>query len=184
MRLRISAVATVIALATIPIAAGPLTKGDKETSFRLSFAKVEFGSAEGFDLGSTETLDASFSYGWLLSDSHEIGGLVAYNKQDYDGGDLFEDQKTDGSAFGVFYNYNFKTQGNLAPFVGVSASVLGGDVGDLYDWEYDLLAGIKLYPFEHAGVVFEVSYGMLQSSEDGLPDGDGLALGVGLLLKY
>lgn len=50
--------------------------------------------------------------------------------------------------------------------------------------EYGAEAGLKLYPFEHGGVRFGVRYSKLRSDVDGLPDTDGLGLGVALLLKH
>jgi hypothetical protein len=101
-----------------------------------------------------------------------------------DGGDILADSDTDGTSVGAFYHFNFKTAGVVTPFLGVNVDMLGGDVGDLYDLEYGADVGIKLYPFDHGGVGFSLGYSKLKADIDGLPDADGLSLGVALLLKY
>ena len=72
----------------------------------------------------------------------------------------------------------------VAPYLGLGFTVLGGDVGDLYDREYGAELGLKVYPFEHAGFLVGVRYANLKAAVEGLPDAFGLSLGVGLLMKF
>jgi len=163
---------------------GELKKGENEATFRFSYANIDMGSSGGLDVGSQENTDVHVAWGYLLTDTSEVGVSFGYIKQDFSGSDIFESETTDGTTFGVFYDYNFKTKGQVLPYVGVGVSTIGGDLGDLYDLEFGVEAGIKFYPFDHAGVNVGVSYSKLQGAESGIPDGDGIALGAGLLIKF
>ena len=50
----------------------------------------------------------------------------------------------------------------MVPFIGADVAYFGGDVGDAYDWGYGATAGMKLYPYEHVGVIMGVSYQQLR----------------------
>ena len=76
--------------------AGELSKGDNELVFEFSYADSDFGSSGGFDLGSTEEIELSLSYGWMLTDSHEVGLVVGYFDEEIDSGDFNTDEETDG----------------------------------------------------------------------------------------
>jgi hypothetical protein len=178
--------ALVLFLGVIGVAsADGLEKGDNEVSLRLSYSDTDFGSdSSGSDLGSTKNTDVSISYGWLVTDRHEVGLIAAYSKLKIDGGDIFLDESVDGTRFGAFYIYNFGASGSLTPYVGASLSTLGGDLGDSYNLQYGAEAGLKFYPFENGGISFGLGYSKLKADMPGLDDADDLNIGVGLLLKY
>lgn len=165
------------------LAEGPV-KGENEFSLSASYSKLDFGVAAGYDLGSTTDSSVGLSYGWMLTDMHEVGFVVSYMKQEFEGGDFFESMDTDGTGFGGFYNLNVKTTGNITPYVGASVIKYGGDMGDAYDIQYGIDGGIKLYPFEHGGIVFSLNYAKLKADMDEMPDADAIGLGVGMILKY
>jgi len=184
MRMRgIVAVAVLILCGTV-FAEG-FEKGDAELSFRISYVDVDFGSTQGLDLGGTTDAELTFAGGWLLTQSHELGLSLGYVKQEIEGGDVFQSEDTDGTSLGAFYNYNFTTTSSVTiPFIGFNFAALGGDVGDVYNFQYGVEAGLKIYPFEHGGVVFSIGYTELVAEEDQLPDGSALSLGGGLLLRF
>ena len=165
-------------------AAGELQKGDNEVAFEAAYSDTDFGSSEGFDLGSTKETDLSLSYGWLVTDHHEFGLVAGYFKQDIDGGDVFANAEVDGTRLGGFYTYNFGNYGNVTPYVGGVISTLGGDLGDSFDLQYAAEVGIKVYPWEHGGFNVGLGYFQLTADAPGLDDADGLNLGIGVLLKY
>ncbi len=163
---------------------GGLEKGDREVAFRLVYADVDFGSTRGIDLGGTTDAELSFSIGWLLTNSHQLGFGLGYVRQEIDGGDVFADEDTDGTTYLGFYNYNFRTESILTPYVGIQLAGLGGDVGDLYNFQYGAEVGLKIYPFEHGGVNVFLAYSELSADEEGIPDASAFGLGAALLLKF
>ncbi len=43
-----------------------------------------------------------------------------------------------------------------------------------YDFQYGIEGGIKVYPFEHAGVIIGLEWAQLQAAENLYDDADGL----------
>jgi hypothetical protein len=142
---------------------------------------LTYANVDADDVETTDTrLD--LAYGRYLTDSHEVGALVTYFENEIDIGP--ESESVDGTGLGAFYHFNFQTAGMITPYLGVNASFLGGDIGDVYDFQYGIEGGIKVYPFEHAGILVGVEWSQLQSDVDGLDDADGLAFGVGLMIRF
>jgi len=179
----VAIVAAMLTVCGLCMAGGP-EKGENETAFRLSYSDTDFGSTGGLDFGSSQDTDVSLAYGWYLTDSHELGLSLGYVKQEIKGGSLGPDASIDGTQFGGFYNYNFSAGTTLTPYLGASLATMGGDLGDAYDFSYGVEFGVKVYPFEHGGFSFGLSYSELLSDTPGLPDASGINLGAGLLLKY
>ena len=177
-----------IAMMALSLPLSSLAQGprddESEVMLRAGYASMDFGTTMGFDLGGTTDISLVLNHGWMLSDNHELGIALSYAKQDYEGGDIFEDSETDASGLGGFYQYNVRTSGNITPFFGAYGSVLGGDTGEVYNFEIGAEGGIKIYPFEHGGVVVSLSYSQLSADDDEMPDASIFALGAGLLLKY
>jgi hypothetical protein len=179
------AVALVLLIACVGgAAAGELTKGDKEAAFRFAYSNTDLGTSDGSDFGSVENIDLSITYGWLLTDRHQLGLLAGYLKEETDGGNLFEDSSVDATRLGGFYAFNIKTKGILTPYIGASIASIGGDLSDAYNLQYGAEIGLKIYPFEHAGLSIGLGYAQLASDAEGLPDASGISLGAGLLIKY
>jgi len=156
-------------------AASP-TQGNNEFTGRFSYSDISFGS---YDQKETEL---TIAYGRYLTDMHEIGFSASYTDLEADVDGFSE--SVDGSSLGVFYNLNFPTSGSILPFIGVGVATIGGDLGDAYDWGYDISAGLKIYPFQHAGFVFQVSYTELMAAEDFIEDADGIVVGAGLIIRF
>jgi len=158
------------------VAAG-VAKGQNEVAGLITYADVDYGDSD-----SKET-DLRLSYGRYLTDMHEIGVSVGYFKQEL-GDEDFGSVSVDGSTLGVFYHLNFPTSGTVTPYIGVNGAWLGGDISDAYDFQYGVSAGIKIYPFEHAGFSFGASYQKLNGAESYIDDADGISVAIGLLVRF
>ncbi len=165
-------------------AADGLEKGDHEASLRASYSDTDFGSSEGLDLGSTEQTELVLTYGWMVTDRHEFGFTFGYIRDKFDGGEVFESSSVDGTSLGGFYAFNFGGSETVTPYVAAVLAVLEGDLGDTYDMEMGAEVGIKIYPFEHAGLSIGAGWSKLQSDVEGLDDADTVSIGAGLLIKY
>lgn len=151
--------------------ADQLKKSDKELGFTFSYSDIS--PDQGDDL-STTVLDGFF--GWLLTDHHEVGGLLTYTETEVG------NASTDSSAFGVFYDYNFQAGTNLNPYVGGHYQTIGGDQGDFLDSRYGLRGGIKIYPWSNGGFNFGLSWDQFTGA-DNFGDADGTTLFGGVLIK-
>jgi len=167
----------VLILATGTAFAEKPMAGDNELSARFSYSDVDYGS------GSTTDTELTATWGRYVTANHQFGLSVSYVEQEIDD-DFFGGESTDGNELGVFYAYNFSTTGTMTPFVGIGASIIGGDLGDIYDSSYGLEAGLKVFPYKHAGFVFSVAYAELQAAESFIDDADGLSVGAGLLIRF
>lgn len=149
-----------------------VAQGQNEAAGRLSYTDVDYG-----DFDSSEA-QLDFSYGRYITDMHQVGVSAGYFRQEV------ADVSADGTTVGAFYALHFPASGILTPYVGLSAAFIGGDVGDLYDFQYGVGAGLKIYPYEHAGISVGIAYQQLQAAEDYFDDADGLSFGVGLLIRF
>jgi hypothetical protein len=169
---RLSVVLAVLVLVSGSSAfAGQLAKGDWEFLFDFSYSK--FSPDTGSDEKST---DITGRAGYLLTDAHEVGGVLEYGKDE--NGVSF-----DSTAFGAFYHYNFKAGTNMNPYVGAQYTFFGGDFGDFYESASGLTAGIKVYPWDNGGFNFGVLWENW-SGEDFVEDADVTGLFGGVQLKY
>jgi hypothetical protein len=184
MKIKAFSMVVLVGLFVAPSAAATLGKGDNEIELSMSYSDLDIGSSSGLDLGSEERLELTLLYGRLLTDGFEIGLLTSYSDQEIDGGDIVADESSDTSSIGAFIAYNFLTGETVIPYLVGTLEIIGGDGGDLYDTAYGAGGGIKIYPFEHGGFRFGVNFTKLNSDLPGLPDGDVLSAGGGLLLKW
>lgn len=166
-------VRTLLGLAILGVfAATPLLAQDRgvnEVAGSLSYTDIEDTTMTMVDL----------SYGRYLTEMHEIGLTGSYIDVELD-----DVGSVDGTTLGLFYNLNFPTQGTLVPYLGIDVATIGGDLGDAYDLSYGASAGIKMYPYDHVGINFAVSYQKLQGAEDFIEDADGTSVTVGLMLRF
>lgn len=171
--------ALILVLFTTTLAtAGQLQKGDNEVAFRFSFTDVDLGSNQG----DVTNFDLAIGYGSLLTDNHELGVSAGYTKTEINGPGV--DSDVDGGRWGVFYNLNFGSQGNITPYIGFDFRVFGGDLGDIFEYGYGVEAGIKVYPFDHGGFTAGLAYSKQEPSRSSQPSANTLSIGVGLALKY
>jgi hypothetical protein len=158
-----------VAMFALPLATVAADRGVNEVA----------GMAAYTDIGSASTTNIDLTYGRYLTPQHEVGGSLGYTKTDVD--DL---GSIDGTSLGAFYQFNFDSGEMMVPFIGVDVAYFSGDVGDAYDFGYGASAGLKLYPYEHAGIIMSVSYQQLLGAEDFIDDEDGFNLSVGLSLRF
>jgi hypothetical protein len=158
-----------LVLLATAVSADTLAKGDSELSLVLDWASVDRDDRSDSD----EEVRATLGYGRMLTDAHEIGGEIFYTQEN----------DFDGIGLGVFYHYNFAAQGTLNPFLGANLVHFEGDLGDLWDRAYGLFAGVKVYPYEHAGCAFGASYHWLQGAETGF-DATQASLFASLRVKF
>lgn len=171
MTYRVCAILIVVVLSHAPAAlADYLEKGDRELSFSLSFSDLDFDASSVGDSDSTE-LTATFGY--LLTDHHEVGVGAA----------VFEGNGSSSSILVLFYSYNFRAAANVNPYIGGQFLAYNGDIGDLFDTAYGLVAGIKVFPWSHGGFFFGVSYREIQGASSVL-DATELNAFSGLRVKF
>lgn len=161
-----AALLAVFALPTSALAEG---KGVNEIAGSLSYNDIE----------DTTLTALSISYGRYLTERHELGLSAAYLDLEVDGlGSV------DGTMIGAFYHLNFPMEGTLQPYIGINVASIGGDLGDAYDLGYGATAGLKLFPYENAGINISVAFQSLQGAEDWIDDADGTQVGVGLFMRF
>jgi hypothetical protein len=157
------------AMFALPLAASAADRGVNEIA----------GMAAYSDIGTASTTNIDVSYGRYLTPQHEIGGSLGYTKTDID--DL---GSVDGTSLGAFYQFNFDNGDMMVPFIGVDVAYFSGDVGDAYDYGYGATVGLKMYPYDHVGVIMGLSYQQLLGAEDFIDDEDGFNVNVGLSLRF
>jgi len=167
----IAVVALLMVGAAGSVQANQLEKGDKEINFNVSYTDI---SPDVGDSLKTTQIDGRFGY--LLTHAHEVGFMLDYMK-------IEDGSSADASIYGVFYHYNFRAGETMNPYVGAQVYAFGGDLGDVYDTSYGLQAGIKVYPWDHAGFNFGLSWDTL-NGKDAFGDGDQTKLFGGVLVKW
>lgn len=167
-------VAAVAALACAPAFADPLKKGQKEIDFTFSYDNLDPDGAEE----ELKTTIFTGSFGYMLTDGHEVGGFLAYNK--LEAGDFGD---TDSTQIGGFYHYNFAAGTNMNPYVGARISTISGDLGDVYDTSYGLIGGVKVWPWANAGFNFGVSWDQYMGDGD-FEDATNTSIFAGIGVKF
>ncbi len=173
MRKVLPAILSVLVLVSaLPATAGGLEAGNRELAASAWYVDMDIDDA------SFKMTNLTGQFGWAFADGHELEVLVGYWKIDLDGWDV------DGLIWGLGYTYNFSTEGNVVPFLGVEVAKIDGDLGDLYDMTWGAVGGIKVYPWEHGGFRVGVRWGKMNSNMDGLSDADLLGLDAGVVLRF
>jgi len=149
--------------------ADQLEKGDFEVGFRLSYSDLDFDGPGG-DSDSKEFVG---SFGYLLTDHHELGAGVGY----------FGSGSFDTVEYGGSYSYNFRAGQSLNPYLGALILGFGGDRADVFDLGYAVELGVKFYPGSHGGMLFGVTYRQLTGANKG-PDASNVIAFGGLTLKF
>ncbi|NJN64599.1 MAG: autotransporter outer membrane beta-barrel domain-containing protein [Acidobacteria bacterium] len=168
--------------AALPVWADGPDQGESEVSLSFSYSDFDLGEKDDVDFGTSTSIDLTLSYGYYLTEHHEVGGLLSYNKEEIESGGTKVD--TDGYGIGAFYHFNFSGGEVATPFVGASVTSIGGDSGDVYDLGYEILLGVKFYPFDNGGVLVAASWSQLQAADEIYDDASGLQVVAGILLKY
>lgn len=174
---KILAMAVVLVVASGMVAlADPLKKGNKELNFSFSYDSFDPGGDA--DKAKTTMLDGAF--GWLLTDSQEVGGLLNYTSTDLGG----DSETTDAYGLGAFYHWNFKAGDSMNPYLGARLGFFGGDLSDFYDMFYGVEGGVKFYPWANAGMNFGLRWEKWTGAEDGIEDADNMSVFAGMLFKF
>jgi hypothetical protein len=163
-----------VTLAALPLVAfssisAAADKGVNEVAGSLAYTDIE----------DVSTTMLGLSYGRYLTPMHELGVSVSYEKVEME-----DVGNVDGTTLGGFYHLNFDQGGDLVPFLGVSVAYIAGDLGDAYEYSYGVSAGLKVYPYEHAGIVMGVGYQNLVGAENWIDDADAVSVNVGLALRF
>ena len=150
--------------------AGQLAKGESEVSAGFIFSDSSSGDDD------LQTIDLSLGWGRMLTDAHEVGGFLGYQKAD-DG-----DFSLDGGSLGAFYNYNFAAGTNMNPYLGVNVSTFFGDLFEAANFGYGVEAGIKVWPWDNGGFNFGIGWESIDTDFDSTVDT--LSAFMGIRLKY
>jgi hypothetical protein len=156
-----------------------------ELSFNGSYSHLNFGSSGDTDLGSSGNLDLRARVGWLIGKGHLVGVFGGLTENERESRDLGIDIEQENSLIGVVYQYNFRTAGRGLPFVGVNGAVIGGDLGDSYDYSLGVEAGYKIFFTTHVGASFGMRVTELFEGRDDvdIPDASSTAAVIGLVFR-
>jgi hypothetical protein len=158
--------------------ADQLAKGDNELVFDFSYEDFSVDSpSPGVSGVDTKDINLAGRWGYLLTNRHEVGGVIDYSKSEVGSAD------SDSIGIGAFYAYNFAAGTNLNPFLEGHFLTIGGDAGDVFDNQYGIAGGVKVYPWENGGFDFGVSWDQLKGASS-FPDADGFTLFGGILVKW
>jgi hypothetical protein len=149
--------------------ADQLKRGDFEVAFRFSYSDLDFDGRRG----DSETKEFVGSFGYMLTDHHELGAGVGY----------FGIDSSDTVEYGGAYSYNFRAAQSLNPYLAAVILGFAGDLGDIFDLGYGAELGVKLYPWPHGGMLFGVTYRQLDGA-DRIPDATNTIVFGGLTLKF
>lgn len=161
-------------LVASPALADSLRKGQKEINFDFSYSKLEGDDSNQ----SLKTTLLTGMFGYMLTDGHEVGGILQYSKSEISGS-----ASSDSTLFGAFYHYNFQAGPNINPYLGANLATIGGDLGDVFDTAYGIEGGVKVWPWSNGGFQFGVRYTKYQGA-DNFEDGTETALFGGVGIKF
>ncbi len=132
------------ALPAAPALAGGLEKHPQDLNF-------SFGYTDSDEIG--ETLDVSGRWTYVVEGGHfEIGAVAAYVHID-----LEDNTKTNSLALGPAVVYNFTPDNPVTGFLSGYFAQLGGDAGDIFDYELQIAAGIRGFVGDSASVDLALS---------------------------
>ncbi len=173
MKTRFVAILCAVLALFPPASAAVLETGEKEVDFAFSYNDLDPDGASS----AVKTTALMGSFGYMLTEGHEVGGRLAYRKVEVGNADA------DSAQFGAFYHYNFRGGEMLNPYLGASATLFSGDLGDLYDNAVGFEGGVKVWPWANAGFRFGLSYEELFGS-GASDDASSLTLFGGIGIKF
>lgn len=149
----------------LPPFAGGLEKRDGEATLDLTFQDEE-------DIGTFISVNGSVLF-ILAGGYFEIGPVYSYARIEGDDGSFF-----DGYGFGPRAEINFLPDLSATPFITGSFLFLGGDLGDVFDDEVSVGAGIKIFIGDSAALRITGSR-ITRSGEPGLEDQEATLITAG-----
>lgn len=173
MTTRLAAILAVALAATSLASAEVLRQDESEINFAFSYNDLD---PDGFGT-DIKTTTLAGSYGYMLTDGHEIGGRLSYLKTEVGDADV------DSTQLGAFYQYNFRGGEMLNPYLGGTFSFFAGDLGDFYDYAYGVEGGLKVWPWQNAGFNFGLSWEELTGADD-FEDASSMTLFGGIGIKF
>ena len=166
----VCAAALVLGFVAAPAVADEIEKGSKELT-------LEFAYTDTDDWGTEISLDVSLGY--MLTEVHEVGGIVDWTNTDPDAGD-----SQSGGTIGGFYRYNLGIDADmLVPYAGAKAVLALGDFSDYYDFGAGVELGTRVMPSEHASINVELFYEKLFGT-DIFDDKDSFGLAAGISIFF
>jgi len=166
---------TLVLLLCITFArADALEPGDREVTVRYSTADIDMGMLYGEDLGSATQRRIAASIGWIRTRVVALGIDASWLEMEPD---------ATGYSYGVFLQAHIPAGNVVVPYFTVGLSIVDGDIRDLYQWEAELGAGVKVYPSRRFGFMGAISYDRF-SPQDDLPGAEGARLSLGALFKF
>jgi len=170
-------------LCTASVAAANLKEGDREVAVRISQVDLDLGTLYGLDLGDETMRRYSASIGWMRTNRVQLGVELSWIDMDLAGLVPGKDVQGNGTALGGFLHTNFATKTKLTPFLGAGFSIFRGDMSELYQWDLELSAGLKVYAARRVGFLVAAGWNRL-SPEEGVPAASGAKLSAGILFKF
>ncbi len=113
----------------------------------------------------------------MITKGNELGFSLNYSKVD---NDLVS---VDGMGIGLWYNYNFRAGDMFNPYLGANYIFYTGDIGDIFDSSYGVQGGVKIWPWENAGMNFGMRYQWNTGAGD-MAGRDPVHLFAGVLIKF
>ena len=158
------------ALPAAPALAGGLEKHSQDLSFDFSYSDTD-------DYGKTTALAGTWTY-VLDGGNVEVGGVLAYLKVDLDDG-----TEVDALAIGPAVIFNFTPEKSATGFVSGYLASVGGDAGDVFDYEAQIAVGIRSFVGDSASVDVALSR-TRDFGADFFDDVDTTALTAGLSIFF
>jgi len=180
---RVTAILLLALAAVSTLRAGGIEPGEREVALRYSSADLDLGTYVGVDLGSEPQQRISLSIGWARTRVLQLGLDVSRIEMEPVQPLPWIAPAGDGYSYGVYLHANIPTRSVVTPYFGLGLSILGGDVRELYDWDADLAAGLKIYPGRRFGIQAAASYDKFIPGGEN-PGAEGLRLSLGGLFKF
>ncbi len=167
LRIRSAVIMCLCLMVSLAAYATPLEDKKNEWAFELSAIDVD-------DVGDFTEFDITWS--WIFEGGrHELGAILSYFDFDFDMG-LDED----GYTLGPIYQWNWTPNKEWGTgFAFASYSTAGGDLGDVFDTETAIGAGIKAFVGDSAAISIAYVFSQLEG-EAGFQDVDTTGIVVGI----
>lgn len=163
----LSVIGTALMPAANVVSAADLRRNDVELGFSLR--------ASDDDRDDAQEIDLEARFGWMLTNTHEVGIVVDWTYVDTDAGS----NDFSGGNAGIFYTYNFATLSlSTVPFVGIQTLAPIGDSGDTDDWSWKTNLGMRFLPTTYTSFNTSLFYEQTYTDDNSDPDEYGIEAGI------